>query len=150
MRLYLVRHGEADQTEPGSKRRLTAAGREQARAVARRLEAEGARPDAVLCSPLLRALETAALIAQPFGLEADMDERLGPGATADGLKAAVAGRGAAVLVVGHEPDFSQVVHDLTGGRIDLKKGGVAAVRLSSSAGELAVLLRPREIETLAG
>ncbi len=114
MRLYLVRHGEADQTEPGSKRRLTAAGREQARAVARRLEAEGARPDAVLCSPLLRALETAALIAQPFGLKAAVDERLGPGATADGLKAAVAGRGAAVVVVGHEPDCGAISAALGG------------------------------------
>ena len=53
-----------------------------------------------------------------------------------------------ILVVGHEPSFSQVVHDLTGGRADVKKGGIAAVRMGS-APELIVLLRPREIETLA-
>jgi phosphohistidine phosphatase len=40
------------------------------------------------------------------------------------------------------------VHDLTGARIEFKKGGVAAVRMGS-APELLVLLRPREIETLA-
>jgi phosphohistidine phosphatase len=57
---------------------------------------------------------------------------------------------ARVLVVGHEPDFSQVVLDLTGGAIDLKKGGVAAVRLDGSHCELIVLLRPRELETLSG
>jgi hypothetical protein len=42
------------------------------------------------------------------------------------------------------------VADFTDARIDLKKGGVAAVRLRSGRGELAVLLRPRELETLAG
>ena len=55
---------------------------------------------------------------------------------------------ARVLVVGHEPSFSQVVHDLTGGRVDFKKGGVAAIRLEGGRGELIVLLRPRELESL--
>ena len=53
-----------------------------------------------------------------------------------------------MLVVGHEPDFSQVVHDLTGARIDFKKGGVAGVRLDGTRGELIVLLRPRELERI--
>jgi phosphohistidine phosphatase len=44
--------------------------------------------------------------------------------------------------------FSQVVHDLTGGRIDFKKGGVASIRLGG-APELIVLMRPRELESLA-
>ena len=38
-----------------------------------------------------------------------------------------------VLVVGHDPSFTQVVHDLTGGRIDFKKGGVAAVDVARGA-----------------
>ena len=54
-----------------------------------------------------------------------------------------------ILVVGHEPSFSQVVFDLTGGRVDFKKGGVAAVRIERGSGELLVLLRPRELESLA-
>lgn len=54
-----------------------------------------------------------------------------------------------VLVVGHEPSFSQVVHDFTGGRVDFKKGGVAAVRVERASGELLLLLRPRELESLA-
>jgi len=54
-----------------------------------------------------------------------------------------------VLVVGHEPDFSQVVHDLTGGTVDFKKGGVAAVREERGSGELLTLLRPRELESIA-
>ncbi|HKG66615.1 MAG TPA: hypothetical protein VKB28_21275, partial [Solirubrobacteraceae bacterium] len=59
------------------------------------------------------------------------------------------GDDACVLVVGHEPDFSQVVHDLTGGRVDFKKGGVAAVREAGGRGELLLLLRPRELESIA-
>ena len=42
-----------------------------------------------------------------------------------------------------------VVHDLTGGRVDFKKGGVAAVRLEPGGGELIALLRPHELESLA-
>ena len=55
---------------------------------------------------------------------------------------------ARVLLVGHEPDFSNVVHDYSGGRIDLKKGGIAALRLDGTRAELIVLLRPREVESL--
>ena len=57
--------------------------------------------------------------------------------------------GAAVLVVGHEPDLSQVVHDLTSGRIKLKKGGAAAVRLDGARSHLIALLRPSELRALA-
>jgi phosphohistidine phosphatase len=54
-----------------------------------------------------------------------------------------------VLVVGHEPDLSQVVHDLTGARVDFKKGGVAAVRMRGTSAELLALLRPRELARIA-
>ncbi len=39
-----------------------------------------------------------------------------------------AGTGDEVLLVGHEPDFSNVVRDLTGGDVDIKKGGLAGHR----------------------
>ena len=56
-----------------------------------------------------------------------------------------------MLVVGHNPDFAQVVHDLTGARIDLKKGGVAGVRMRGSrAASCIVLLRPRELARICG
>jgi phosphohistidine phosphatase len=61
------------------------------------------------------------------------------------LEAAPDGR---ILVVGHNPDFEQVVHDLTGGRVDFKKGGVAGIRLDGTRGELIVLLRPRELDRI--
>ena len=55
-----------------------------------------------------------------------------------------------LLLVGHEPDLSGIVGDLTGGRVDLKKGGLAVVSLEGAGGELVVLLRPRELALIAG
>ena len=54
-----------------------------------------------------------------------------------------------MLVVGHEPDFSQTINQLTGAEVDLKKGGVAGVRIRGGGGELLALLRPRELDRLA-
>jgi phosphohistidine phosphatase SixA len=82
VRVYLVRHAEAAPGEPDDLRRLTSAGRSAARKLATRLAAEGVRPDAVLSSPLLRARETAAELARPFGSRVETDERLAPGADA--------------------------------------------------------------------
>jgi phosphohistidine phosphatase len=115
VQLVIVRHAEAAAGEPDELRPLTPEGREAARALGEQLAAEGVRPDAVLSSPLLRARETAQELARPAGLEAEPDERLAPGATAESVKAAVAERGQTVVVVGHQPDCSQIAAALTGG-----------------------------------
>ncbi len=115
MQLFLVRHAEAASGEPDELRPLTPQGRDAARALGEQLAAEGIRPDAVLSSPLLRARETAQELARPAGLEPEPDERLAPGATAEAVRAAAADRGATVVVVGHQPDCSQIVAALTGG-----------------------------------
>jgi phosphohistidine phosphatase SixA len=115
VRLYLVRHAEAARGEPDDLRPLTAAGRDAARALGARLAAKGVRPDAVLCSPLLRARETAAELCRAFGCEPESDERLAPGATAKGVRAAVAGRGDEVVAVGHQPDCGHIAAELAGG-----------------------------------
>jgi phosphohistidine phosphatase len=115
MRLYLVRHAEAAPGEPDTLRPLTSEGRRQASHLAERLAGSSPRPAALLCSPLLRARETAELLARPLGLAPEADDRLGPGATAEGVRAAVAGRGEAVVVVGHQPDCGRIAAELTGG-----------------------------------
>ena len=115
MRVYLVRHGQAEPGEPDDLRRLTERGREQARLIALHLETEQARPDAVVSSPLLRARETAETIGRPFGITAQIDERLAPGATPEDLLAAVAGRGETVVAIGHEPDCARAAAELGGG-----------------------------------
>jgi phosphohistidine phosphatase len=112
VRLYIVRHAEAVPGSPDELRALTPEGHEQARALGRRLRDEGVEPDAVLSSPLLRARET----AKDLGLgEPTPSEHLAPGATADGVRAAVAGRGETVVVVGHQPDCGRIAAALTSG-----------------------------------
>jgi phosphohistidine phosphatase len=118
VRVYLVRHAEAAPGSPDEERQLTPAGREQAARLGDRLAQAGERPDAVVTSPLLRARQTGDLIAAPLGLEPESDERLGFGATAERLAAAVSGRGEAVVVVAHEPDCGEIHAALTGGDVE--------------------------------
>jgi phosphohistidine phosphatase len=127
MRLFLVRHAEAAPGEPDELRPLTAAGRAVARDLGERLAPE--HPDAILSSPLLRARETAELIARAAGLTPETDERLAPGATAEDLQAAIAGRGDTVIAVGHQPDCSAIVLALTGRELDFAPGAVQELQL---------------------
>jgi phosphohistidine phosphatase len=115
MRLYLVRHAEAERGDPDELRRLTPAGREAARALGRRLASEGVKPDAVLTSPLLRARETAEQIARATHADVEPVDALAPGATADDVTDALTGRGQTVVVVGHQPDCGQIAAALTRG-----------------------------------
>ena len=116
MRLYVVRHAEAERGDGSADelRRLTPAGREQARQLGRLLAADGVRPDAVLTSPLLRARETGEELASATGSTAEPDERLAPGATAADVLDVVTGRGATVVVVGHQPDCGRIAAGLSG------------------------------------
>ena len=114
MRLYLVRHAEAESGDPDDLRSLTASGRAAARELGQRLALEGT-PDAVLASPLLRARETAEEIARAAGVEAEPDERLAPGATVEDVLEAIAGRGEHIVVVGHQPDCGRIAAALSGG-----------------------------------
>ncbi len=114
MRVFLVRHASAAPGTPDDERRLTAEGRAEALALAERLAAEGL--DAVVSSPLRRARETAAAVADAAGLEVSVDEGLAPGATLATLRGAVAGRGKTVVAVGHQPDCGNIFEELTGER----------------------------------
>src|SRR5512132_4027604 len=144
--LWLLRHGEAEphDARPDAERRLTDRGRDQSRAAGHALAALHVEIHLAFTSPKVRARDTALLACEPLGVTPVEHAALAEGFDAEEALTlmAAAGPDQRVLVVGHEPDFSQVVYDLTGGRIDLKKGGVAAVRLGSAMGELIILLRP--------
>jgi phosphohistidine phosphatase len=147
--LWLLRHGETEPHDAGSddERRLTARGEDQARSAGRALAAMEIVFQAVYTSPKVRARDTARLACEALGAEAMEHAPLREGFSADdALELLHADE--RILVVGHEPDFSQVVHDLTGARIDMKKGGVAGVRMDGTRGELIVLLRPRELDRI--
>jgi phosphohistidine phosphatase len=108
----------------------------------------GVEFDACETSPKVRARDTARLACEALNVEPSEVTVLADGFEAGDALDLLAGHDR-LLVVGHEPTFSQVVHDLTGARVDLKKGGVAAVEVSGRSGELILLLRPRELESLA-
>lgn len=98
----------------------------------------------------MRARDTARLACRELGVEPEEAASLADGFDASDAAELLMGHDAdaRVLAVGHEPSLSRVVHDLTGARIDFKKGGVAAVEMSGRQGELIVLLRPRELESI--
>ena len=146
--LWLLRHGDAEpDARTDADRRLTPKGERQARAAGAALAAEGVRFAAVLTSPRVRALDTARLACEALGIEPIVHEPLSGGFDAEQARSLL--QSEPVLLVGHEPDFSQIVADLTGGRIDLKKGGIAVVRVEGTRGELRVLLRPAELGLMA-
>ena len=140
--IWFLRHGEAEDGSDDFARELTEKGRRQATAAGEALAALDANIDACLTSPLVRAVQTADLACEALGVEPERAPELS-GGHFDPF-ALVAGRGD-VLLVGHEPDFSRAVGDLTGARIEMKKGGLAGV----DGATLAALLRPAHIKRLA-
>lgn len=142
--IYLLRHGDAEEGNgDDAARRLTPKGERQAQAAGKALAAMKAGIDACLTSPRVRAAETARLACEVLSLEPETASEL-RGGPFDSL-ALAAGRGD-VLLVGHEPDFSGEVARLTGGRVKLRKGGLAIVDGST----LVALLRPRDLAGPAG
>jgi phosphohistidine phosphatase len=156
--LWLLRHADAEPhgTRADSERRLTARGERQARAAGVALARLDAGFDLVLFSPKVRASQTAELAAEAWSKDQrarmSVHEPLADGFEVGAARDALAGADpdGRVLVIGHEPDLSQVVAELTGGRVAMKKGGVAVVRLDGAAGELMVVMRPRELFLIAG
>jgi phosphohistidine phosphatase len=142
--IWLLRHGEAEDNAPDdASRRLTEKGERQSRTAGQALAKLGVELDVCLSSPKVRALDTARLACDPLGLEVEQTEAL-RGGDFDPEDVA-AGRGN-VLLVGHEPDFSRAIQLATGARVDMKKGGLAAIE----DGLVVSLLRPRQIREIAG
>ena len=140
--LWLLRHAEAEDGLPDDDRPLTERGALQADAAGRALAILGVQIDACLSSPKLRAIQTADRACEPLGVPVTIEPALA-GEPFD-VGALTAGLGD-VLLVGHDPSFSLLLHDLTGCQARMKKGGLAAV----SKGELVTLMRPLELSAIA-
>ena len=133
LRLFLIRHADAESGEPDELRRLSPEGRDQAKALGRRLAGEGVRPDALLTSPLLRARETGEALAEALACTSEPSDALAPGASATTVREAVEGRGETVIVVGHQPDCSQIAAELGDGTEPrFPPAGMAELQLSES------------------
>jgi phosphohistidine phosphatase len=142
--IYLLRHGDAEEgLGDDAARRLTLKGERQAEAAGRALAALAAKPDACLTSPKVRAADTAKLACEALDLEPEITEELRGGSFDSAALAA--GRGD-VLLVGHEPDFSNEVARLAGAKVKLRKGGLAIV----DGGVLVGLMRPKDLVAIAG
>jgi phosphohistidine phosphatase len=140
-----VPHGAAGLAD--ADRPLIKQGEREARDAGRALHALKVRPAAVITSPLVRAHQTAQLAAAELGVPSFDDDALRPGFAAAALDALFSRHAGELVLVGHDPDFSQLLHDVSGARIALPKGGIACVDLPS--GELRWLLRPRAIRQIA-
>lgn len=147
--LWLLRHGEAEPhgSRHDSDRRLTEHGEREARAAGAALRALRVVPSVVFTSPRVRALQTAQLVCAELGGEPVVHEPLSGGFTAPEALTLCTGQ-ETVLMIGHQPDFGQIVHDLTGARADLTTGGVAGLRLDDG-GTLLALLRARALRAIA-
>jgi phosphohistidine phosphatase len=142
--IYLLRHGTAEDgaSKDDADRELTDAGRRQSEAAGEAMRALGWGIEACLTSPKVRARDTALLACASLGVEPEETDDLRGGPV--DLLGLSAGRGD-VLLVGHEPDLSNAIAQVTGGQVKLRKGGLAAVdgRL------LKLLLGPDELAAIA-
>jgi phosphohistidine phosphatase len=152
--LWFVRHADAGDpakwTGDDADRPLSSKGRRQSKRLGRFLKELDIDPDAVLTSPKLRASETARLVGRSIGLHPSVDDRLSVDFGEKDLAAVVAGldpniRG--LMLVGHDPDFSDLVSWLVGSGIEMQKGALARIdvpdrSLKKGRGSLRWLLPP--------
>jgi phosphohistidine phosphatase len=156
-RIHLLRHAHAGDAfawiGDDDLRPLTKKGRRQSERLGAFLEAHDVRPDVIVSSPLVRAQQTAEIVAGSLGMTVRLDERLGSGFGRRELWALLDELGAREpMFVGHEPDLSALVaYLIDAADIPMKKGALATIdlnsQLSDGDGELRWLLPP---ELLAG
>jgi phosphohistidine phosphatase len=139
MDLYVLRHGLAGSREewtcPDAERPLTGKGRSRSRAAARGLARLGVAPDIILTSAYVRAAQTAQLTAAELHAPVEEAQALEPGKLRRGYRALLQryDEDASVMLVGHEPDLSELIGTLMAGaapaRVELKKGACALLAL---------------------
>ncbi len=132
MQLFFLRHADADPNEDGSisdeKRQLTEKGLKQARQLARMLKTWEVAPTRLYSSPLMRAKQTADIVAEAVKVSVAVRRELAPGFDAEAVNILTRDMhgDASVMFVGHEPDFSAIIGQLIGGgRVVMKKCGLA-------------------------
>jgi phosphohistidine phosphatase len=167
-RVYLLRHAKSswkDHSLADRDRPLAGRGRRAAKAVAGHLEAEGIRPDLVLCSPARRTRETLERVADALGdgVETRLDESLYGAGEAELLAClqALPQQVRSVMLIGHNPGLEELALALASegaglarlrekyptaalATIDLPADRWSAVERGS--GELVGYVRPRDLE----
>jgi len=148
MELYLLRHAHAGDPAKwhagDADRPLSRRGRGQAERLGRFLARSGFRPDAIISSPKRRASETAEIVAEALGVSWRTDDRLASGFDLWDLERLVreAANPARLMIVGHDPDFSALLAELTGApAMPMPKGALARVDIDGPPGAGTAVLR---------
>jgi phosphohistidine phosphatase len=150
MKLYVMRHGPAEDFAASGldgDRALTESGRERVRLVAKLLKDSDEAPRTIVSSPLVRALQTAEIVAAETGVtQVETSRDLAPGGNAHAFVMAFARDDKKrVMVVGHEPDLSSLVESLLGSfSRDMLKAMVVGVNLRESP-KLRFVLDPKSL-----
>ncbi len=155
MKLYFLRHAEAEGgTFNDFDRRLTERGKRRTATAAQVMLRLGSKPTAIYSSPRLRAKETAEIVADVLGRDVTITDRLDFSFELEDVETLVNTHNEddEVMFVGHNPSFAEVVGDLSGGDVVMKKGGLARVDVvgwaSPIEGQLIWLIAPRVFDAL--
>jgi phosphohistidine phosphatase len=134
IQLHLLRHAHAGDPYawdgPDADRPLSNRGERQADRLGRFLAGIGFRTDAIITSPKLRAAQTAEIVAERLGVPVGTDDRLGGEVGFSTLEAILrdAGDPEAPILVGHDPDFSDLIVKLCGALgVPMRKGSFARI-----------------------
>ncbi|HEX2620778.1 MAG TPA: histidine phosphatase family protein [Phototrophicaceae bacterium] len=155
MKLYFLRHAHAEDGKGISdhERKLTPGGIKAASSVSRLMVALQLKPTRVFSSPRVRASQTADIIAAPLGVTVEVREELNFDfniSAASNLTRKLSDDDS-ILFVGHEPSLSITIGEITGGRVEMKKSGLARVDTIGRLplrGQLVWLLTPKVISSL--
>jgi phosphohistidine phosphatase len=158
MKLSVMRHGPAEEEADSgidADRALTAAGRERVRNVAKALLESAEEPVEVIMSPLVRAVQTAEIVAVMTTVverhgAVRVRQELAPGGDGVDLAMSLASGGRRrVLIVGHEPDLSALVSALLGAPLGqpFDKAMIVGLQLTADPGSarLRFVLDPKTL-----
>lgn len=154
MRLYFLRHGIAqDLSSSDFARELTERGRARVVGAAKVMKQAGIQPAAIFTSPRLRSLQTAQIVADALQVGLTVSEAVNFGFDRSDVQALTRALpdDAEVMFVGHNPDMSEVVNQLTGSAIAMKKSGLARVDVmnrNTVRGELIWLIAPKVFDAI--
>lgn len=159
--LYLLRHADAGDPYAwkgdDAERPLSGKGRRQAERLGAHLAGIGFQVDAILSSPKIRAHETATLVGEAIGAKPELDGRLADDLSIDVLQEMLAGRKPveSVMLVGHDPDFSELLAELVGiDDLPMRKGALARLEapmpLAAGTAILRWLVPPDAIKPAKG
>ena len=161
MHLYIVRHGIAEDRAENHRdedRVLTEEGKQKMREVAKGLKRMEPGLDHIFSSPLIRAKQTAEIIAAEWKKKIEILQELAPGHAAEQVCAALKKhrKESGVMVAGHEPNCSELVSYLLDSpgavRMDFKKGAICLVETESlemGSGSLLWHLSPKALRLMA-